>query len=548
MPPAQPPTDPAAGFEPGSSAEPRAAADSSRAPSAPGTVDSRSADSGTAGPTTPERGARGSEVAGSAASAEAEADADVPEPEAEADVPEAVEGRSQVLAHTWKETDRFVPKRVVRPLQSLMKAETSSAVMILGATVLALVIANTPLFGLYDDFWHSELTLDIGGWHSLDLSLHHVVNDGLMTLFFLLVSLEIKRELVFGELRDPRAAALPIVAAAGGMVAPALIYVAFNAGSDAIHGWGIPMATDIAFAVAVVTSLGSRVPLGARLFLLTLAIVDDLGAILVIAIFYTSSIAFGWLALAVGTVVAALVLQRMSVRAMAVYIALGVVGWYALHESGVHATLIGVAFGLICPAFAYLPPNRYPQIAEELVHEVVIRNEDGVVTADEHEANDHTLAEIKRLSRETQSPLHRTEHSLTPWVSFGIVPLFAFANAGVPYPDVPLLEWLTDSVVLGVAVGLVLGKTVGIFGAAWLAQRTGLCRYPSGMNSGHLFGVAMVAGIGFTVAMFIANLAFADSPEVNEIAKLGILLGSTVAAIVGYCVLRVSGKSQEEKA
>ena len=457
------------------------------------------------------------------------------------------EDARQVLAHSWRETDRFVPSKLVRPMQRLMAVETSSAVAILVATIAALVIANTPLFDSYEHFWETELSIDIGDLHVLELSLHAIVNDGLMTLFFLLVSLEIKREMVFGELRDPKAAALPIIAAVGGMLAPAAIYVAFNPSGPNLQGWGVPMATDIAFAVAVLTSLGSRVPLGARLFLLTLAIVDDLGAILVIAVFYSGGIAFGWLLAAAGTVAAALVLQRARVRAVGAYIVLGVVGWYALHESGVHATIIGVAFGLITPAFALLPPNIYPEVATNLVNEVVDRNEDGVVTADEHEENDHTLREIRRLTMETQSPLHRVENRLAPYVAFGIVPLFAFANAGLPFPDVPMTEWLSDPVVLGIALGLVIGKTVGIFGAAWLTVRTGLARYPSGMTQAHLLGVAMTAGIGFTVAIFVANLAFKDG-DVVEMAKLGILVGSLVAAVAGYLLLRLTGKEGPTRA
>jgi Na+:H+ antiporter, NhaA family len=454
------------------------------------------------------------------------------------------ESTPQIVAHSWKEGDRFVPRRVVRPITNLMQVETSSAVAILLATVAALVVANSPLLEAYEHFWERPLTVDLGDLHVLELSLHEVVNDALMTLFFLLVSLEIKREMVFGDLRDPRAAALPIVAAVGGMAVPAGIYVAFNVGTENLHGWGIPMATDIAFAVALLAALGSRVPIGARLFLLTLAIVDDLGAILVIAIFYSSGIAFGWLAVAVASVVLAVVLQRARVRMMAVYVVLGVVGWYSLHESGVHATLIGVAFGLITPAFAFLPPHLYPDVAGRLVAEVAQRNEDGIVTAGEHEANDHTLREIRRLTMETQSPLHRLEGHLAPWVAFVIVPLFAFANAGVPYPDVPLGDWLTDPVVLGIAVGLVVGKGVGIFGAAWLTERSGLGRYPTGMTPTHLLGVSMTAGIGFTVAIFIANLAFAD-PEVVEIAKLGILVGSLVAAVGAYLTLRLTGRPEE---
>jgi NhaA family Na+:H+ antiporter len=454
--------------------------------------------------------------------------------------------RKQVAARSWQQTDRFVPARVVRPIQRLMQVETSSAVAILVATLLALVLANTGLHDAYERFWETRVALQVGGTELLGMSLREIVDDGLMTLFFLLVSLEIKREIVFGELRDPRAAALPIVAAVGGMVVPAMIYVAFNAGTPAVRGWGIPMATDIAFAVAVVTALGRRVPLGARLFLLTLAIVDDLGAILVIAIFYTDGLHLLWLLAALTTIAVALSLQRVRVRAATAYIALGAIGWFALHESGVHATLIGVAFGLITPAMALLPANLYPEVATGLVGQVVDRTEDGVVTADEHEANDHTLREIRRLTKETQSPLHRAETRLAPYVAFGIVPVFAFANAGIRFPDVPVADWATDPVVLGVALGLVVGKTLGIYSASWLTVRIGAARYPTGMTQTHLLGLAMTAGIGFTVALFIANLAFAEGPEA-EVAKLGILLGSAVAALLGYLTLRLtSGTTTSE--
>ncbi len=451
----------------------------------------------------------------------------------------------QVAARSWRGTDRFVPRHLVRPLQRLMRVETSGAAAILLATVAALIIANTGLHDAYETFWSSRLVVDLGTLHLVDLTFHEVVNDGLMTLFFLLVSLEIKRELVFGELRDPRAAALPIVAALGGMVVPALVYTAFNAGGPNAHGWGIPMATDIAFAVAVVTSLGSRVPLGARLFLLTLAIVDDLGAIIVIAFFYSGGLHAGWLVIAAATVAAAVLLSRLGVRALAVYVALGLIGWLALHQSGVHATLIGVAFGLATPAYALLSPTLYPQVARRLVDEVVSRNADGVVTADEYEENDHTLREIRRLSMETQSPLHRIEVSLAPYVGFGIVPVFAFANAGLLLPDVPLSEWLVEPVVLGVMLGLVVGKTVGVFGASWLLVRSGVARFPSGMTQAHLLGLSITAGIGFTVAMFVADLAFEAGP-VKEAAKLAILVGSAIAAIAGYAVLRFTARPTQE--
>jgi Na+:H+ antiporter, NhaA family len=444
---------------------------------------------------------------------------------------------AQVVAHSWRDTDRFVPTNVVRPLQRLMQVETSSAVAILVATIAALVVANTGLADAYHRLWETSVHLVVGDVDLVHLSLHEIVSDGLMALFFLLVSLEIKREVVFGELRDPRAAALPIVAAVGGMVVPALIYVAFNANGPYLRGWGIPMATDIAFAVAVITSLGSRVPLGARLFLLTLAIVDDLGAILVIAVFYTADLQLGWLAASLATVLLTLFLRRARVRALFPYLALGILGWFALHESGVHATLIGVVFGLLTPAYALLPAALYPPVATRLVNEVVDRNADGVVTSDEYEANDHTLREIRRLSWETQSPLHRIETRLAPYVAFGIVPLFAFANAGITLPDVAVSEWLTDPVTLGVAVGLVVGKTIGIFSATWLTVRAGVARYPTGVTNTHLLGVSAAGGIGFTVALFVTNLAFTDDAPA-EMAKLGVMVGSVVAAVTGYAILR----------
>lgn len=409
------------------------------------------------------------------------------------------------------------------------------------AAVTALVLANLPVGGAYHRLWESVVSIELAGAHVLDLTLRELVNDALMTLFFFLVSLEIKRELLFGVLRDPRAAALPIVAALGGMAVPAVIYIAFNAEGPYLRGWGIPMATDIVFAAALLASLGKRVPLGARMFLLTLAIVDDLGAIVVIAVFYTAGIALGWLLAAAGTVVVALGLQRAGVQALWVYIGLGVMGWFALHESGVHPTIIGVAFGLVTPASAGLSSRRYRRVTSRLVNRLVCRADDRVVADEEYERNHPTLRSIQRLTRHTQSPLHGIRNTLAPYVGFGVVPLFAFANAGVPFPDVSPRDWLLDRVVLGIALGLVLGKTLGIFGFAWVMARLGLARYPTGMTSTHLLGVAVTGGIGFTVAIFVANLAF-DDREVADVAKLGILLGSLVAAVIGYLALRFSAR------
>lgn len=449
-------------------------------------------------------------------------------------------GSSQVIAYSWRETDRFVPRRVVRPLQQIMATGTSSAVAILGATVLAIVVANSALGDTYRDFWATEFAFEVGSHTVISLSAHEIVNDALMAVFFLLVSMEIKREMVFGDLRDPRAALLPIAAAVGGMVVPALIYASFNAGGEYSHGWGIPMATDIAFAVAVVTALGKRVPTGARVFLLTLAIVDDLGAILVIAVFYSAGLALGWLAVAAGAVGAALLARSWRVRALPVYIVLGVICWFALHESGVHSTIAGVAFGLITPAYPLLRPQEFPAVARHLVDGLARRNVDGV-TVDEQELNDFALRELRRLARETQSPLHAAETRLAPIVGFLIVPVFAFANAGLSVPVGDLGTLLGHPVVAGVAIGLVVGKAIGVFGATWILARLGWGRLPTGMSSAHVFGIALCAGIGFTVALFVAGLAF-DDPAVTDAAQFGIMGGSLIAAVLGYSWLRFFGR------
>jgi Na+:H+ antiporter, NhaA family len=446
---------------------------------------------------------------------------------------------SQVVAHSWAETDRFIPRRVVRPLHRLMSFEVSTAALILLAVVVAMVFANSGLAGAYERFWETDLHLSVGDLDVVELTLRDVVNDGLMTIFFFVVALEIKREWIFGELRDRRTAALPIIAAIGGMVVPAGIYTALNVGTEAAHGWGIPMATDIAFAVAVVLAAGARVPPAARLFLLTLAIVDDLGAIAVIAVFYTADLALGWLGGALAVLLVVWLLRRSRVRAVPVYVVLGVVCWFMLHESGVHSTLAGVAFAFLTPAWSLLDPAKYSPVARELVDEVDQRVRDGILTHDEHELNHGTLREIGRLSTETQAPLDRMEYRLVPWSSFVVIPIFAFANGGLAVPSVPVETWLTDPVVLGVGLGLLAGKTLGVFGAAWLSARLGWARLPDSMTYRHLLGVAVAAGVGFTVALFVADLAFA-SAELEELAKLGIMVGSVLAAVLGYVILRLA--------
>lgn len=388
------------------------------------------------------------------------------------------------------------------------------------AAVAALVWANSPFSDSYEQLFSTVIGFDIGDVVELDLTFHEWINNALMSLFFLVVGLEIKRQLVHGELRDRRAAALPALAALGGMIVPAGIYLLVNAGG-AVDGFGIPVATDIAFAVGVVTLVGSRIPLGVRIFILTLAVVDDIGGILVIAVFYAEGVKFTWLAAAVGCVVAARVLSRIEVRSLVPYIVCGVVCWYALLEAGVEAAIVGVVFGLLTPAHPFHDPSRFVEGVRDHAAHFMADDENDIPTA------------LSHYIKETYSPLDRIEHSLTRIVAFGIVPLFALANAGVRIST----EGLDLAVFGGVSLGLVVGKLVGVVAFTWIAVRFGVGRLPAGTTWGHIVGVGATAGIGFTVALFVASLSF-DDPDLLRSAKLAILAASATAGVLGYALLR----------
>ena len=430
----------------------------------------------------------------------------------------------------WTASDKPLAKYVARPLREFLRVESAGSVLLLLATVAALLWVNLPFHGWadgYDRFWHTPIALEIGGWR-IEESLQHWVNDGLMTIFFFVVGLEIKYELVHGDLRDPRTAALPIVAALGGMAVPALIYVAIAGGPETGSGWGIPMATDIAFAVGVLGLLGRRIPSAARLFLLTLAIVDDIGAIVVIAVFYTADLSFAWLAVALGLLVVMALLRAVRVWAVPVYAVLGVAAWFALLQSGVHATLAGVAIGLLTPAGALLRP----EVATDYAVEGLRDNE---LDADE-------LRRLRFLIGESVPMVERLQTRLHPLSSYVVLPVFALANAGVALGGGVLGDAVTSSVGLGIGAGLVLGKPIGIALACVLAVRLGIARMPEGTSWPQVIGVGAVAGIGFTVSLFIAGLSFPDSPVLTDDAKVGILLASLVAAGVGVALLLLASR------
>ncbi|HYE51717.1 MAG TPA: Na+/H+ antiporter NhaA [Azospirillaceae bacterium] len=380
--------------------------------------------------------------------------------------------------------------RPLSAIRAFMDSEASGGLVLMAAAVLALLVANSPLAPAYFGALHAYV---------LGLSVEHWVNDGLMAVFFLLVGLEIKREFLDGQLASWPRRVLPGVAAAGGMAAPALVYVAFNAGTpDTLAGWAIPAATDIAFALGVLSLLGPRVPVSLKVFLTALAILDDLGAVVIIALFYTAELSLPALGLA-GLVLAGLVaLNRFGVERLWPYLALGVLLWASVLQSGVHATLAGVAVALTVPLRP--APGRPDDPA---------------------------------------SPLHRLEHGLHGWVAFLVIPVFGFANAGVSFAGVDA-ALLLGPVPLGIALGLFVGKQVGVFGAAWAAVRLGWADVPAGATMGQVYGVALLCGIGFTMSLFIGALAFPGRPELVDAVKLGVLGGSVLSGLAGWAVLRLT--------
>ena len=426
---------------------------------------------------------------------------------------------------TFASSDNSLAKFVARPVLRFVDREVAGGILLLVATAVALIWVNTGWDDSYNALWHTEIELAVGTWHLPHMSLGHFVNDGLMALFFFVVGLEIKRELVTGDLRSVRAAALPVIGAMGGMVVPALFYVMLNTSGEASRGWGIPMATDIAFAIGIVALLGSRVSPKIKLFLLTLAIVDDIGAIAVIAIFYSSDLSTGWLITASVGLIAVWILQRVRVWAIPVYAVLGVFIWYATLESGVHATIAGVALGLLTPARPLLNQRDAQQIVDAL-------------------PSDANVAEVRYasfLAQESVPLTERLENMLHPFTAFMIIPIFALANAGIELSGNTISDAATSSVTLGIMLGLVIGKPLGITLFAWVATRFGLT-LPEGVHWTQFIGMGFAAGIGFTVSIFVAGLAF-ESKGVTDLAKIGILVASLVAAVTALLLLRYGKQS-----
>ena len=442
---------------------------------------------------------------------------------------------------TWVSSDRFVPKTFVRPFVRFSRVEAASGIVLLAAAIAAIAWANSPLSNSYHSILDEHISVEFLGFH-LNETVLELINDGLMAVFFFVVGLEIKRELVLGDLRDPRAAALPVMAALGGMVLPALIYIFLNvgAGGEAIRGWGIPMATDIAFALGIVALLGSRVPPGAKLFLLAVAIADDIGAIAVIAVFYTEDLSAGYLAAAVLGLAIVWIAQKVGIRSLTFYVPVALAIWYLTLESGVHATLAGVALAFLTPA-----KPHYSAVEMDAKTRTILDEYPAEITSfHDQEHADHEALLVAEIARESVSPLNRMELSLVVWSSFLIVPIFALANAGVDFREISFGEAMGSTIALGVAAGLVIGKLIGITGFAWVAVRLNIGKLPPGTGWMHVVGLAAVAGIGFTVSLFVAGLAFTD-PHLTDLAKVGIFTGSVVAGVTGTVLLLIAKPPSE---
>ena len=432
-------------------------------------------------------------------------------------------------------TDRSIP----RAFREFTRLEAAGGIVLLVAAAGGLAWANSPWASVYTSLWSTPVVVGVGAF-GIAKPLLLWVNDGLMAVFFFVVGLEIKREVLIGELAGRRRAALPAAAAVGGMVVPAAIYLGLNLGGAGSHGWGIPMATDIAFSLGVLALLGSRVPVSLKVFVTALAIVDDLGAVLVIAVVYTAELNLTALGTGIGIFVVMAALSLAGVRRVGLYGLLGVALWVAFLKSGIHATLAGVLAALTIPSTARINTGVFRARSRELLDDFELLDvEPGLhrLSSKEHEV----VLGLAEVIARVEAPLQRLEHALHPWVAFVIMPVFALANAGVVLGG-GLVESARHPVTLGILLGLVIGKPVGVVGFAWLASAAGIAELPVGARWRQIVGVGMVAGIGFTMSLFIASLAFGDSPLLDN-AKVGVLVASIVSGVLGSVVLLTTRRS-----
>lgn len=435
--------------------------------------------------------------------------------------------------------------KLVQPIQKFIAHEKSGGLVLGISVIIALILANSPLSATYHHFFEHKLGFVFDGESYLEISIHHWINDGLMAIFFFVVGLELKREIVAGELSNPRKAMLPIIAAIGGMIVPALIYISLNATGEVHSGWGIPMATDIAFALGVLYLLGDKIPLSLKVFLTALAIVDDLGAVLVIAFFYTSDISTISLLIGLAFLFLMYLGNKVGVRNILFYAILGIGGvWTAFLLSGVHATIAAVLAAFVIPADVKIKESLYIEKIQTYLNKFKgIDPKNNIPTLTNEQL--HILDEIKKDTNQAIPPLQRLEHAMHPLVTFVIIPVFALANAGVSVLDIDIEQLFSTNIAFGIGLGLLVGKVIGVVGFTWLSSKLKIAPFPNGMNLRNLFGLGLLAAIGFTMSLFVTQLAFTNEEYITQ-AKIGIFTASIIGGILGYTVLNKQAKKSQK--
>jgi len=434
----------------------------------------------------------------------------------------------------------MVRKALVTPFQKFVRIESFSGMLLFGATILALILANSPWAEDFHELWQFELGVSTSGFELIK-PLILWINDGLMAIFFFLIGLEIKRELLIGELNSVKKASFPLFAAIGGMLIPVLFYLALNKNPESASAWGVPMATDIAFSLAILTLLGKRVPLGLKVFLTAFAIVDDLGAVLVIAVVYSESIKWSLIGIALVLLAILVFLSYRKIHAKALRLVFGIIIWYLFLKAGIHPTIAGVLLAFTVPIRQRIGIDTYYERLCEIVEDIKVKD-DGkppLLTKDQIEGID----DLESWTEKVQSPLQQLEHRLHNWVAYLIMPLFAFSNAGVSFNSDTQLDTFLGGVIV---ISLVIGKLVGISFFSWLGIKLKLAELPEGVNFMQIMGTGLLAGVGFTMSIFVANLAFSGNDLLLDSAKAGILAGSFIAGLAGYLVLRFANKKARQ--
>ena len=435
--------------------------------------------------------------------------------------------RSEYVAFT----QGLVADQIVKPTQRFFKKEASSSVLLLAATVIALVWANSQVGETYYTLWHTEISVIFGDYH-VSKTLVHWINDGLMALFFFTVGLEIKREILVGELAAPKKALLPVIAALGGMIVPGLIYLAFNFGTENMSGWGIPMATDIAFALGAVALFGRKLPVGLRIFLAAFAIADDIGAVFIIALFYTNKIVWHYIFICLFLTLCLALANLFWIRWTLIYAFLGLAIWFFILGSGIHPTVAGVIVSFFIPARGRYDTDRFLQNINELIKKFECEEQSCGYSILLNQDHLHTVHALELACHDVETPLQRLLHTLHPWVAFLILPFFALSNTGVILHGISLSEVATHTVSMGIVFGLVFGKPIGVTLFSFLAVKFQVASLPENVRWSHILGVAMLGGIGFTMSLLISNLSF-SSPQILNYTKMAILTGSFLSALIG---------------